>query len=166
MSLYSPFQTNETLESLHNWLLSNWGRLLNWKGSGTPNCLKSSWYSYISIKWSSVANVAYLWVLVQKIYSKMQPVSCTNTLHDVTDLLNHGMVKNTRTGISWEQNITFLRNKKILNLCLKWHILKSYRFVAEVTFSPFMLSVPNDFDLSNPTVTCISILVALASFCK
>ena len=27
--LYSPFQKNITLESWHNWLLSNWGRLLN-----------------------------------------------------------------------------------------------------------------------------------------
>ena len=28
----------------------------------------------------------------------------------------------------------FLRNKKILNLCLRWHILRSYCFLAEVTF--------------------------------
>ena len=40
----------------------------------------------------------------------MHPVSCTNTDHDVTDLVNHGMVK------KWK--IT-LRNKKILNLCLQ-----------------------------------------------
>ena len=26
----------------------------------------------------------------------MHPVSCTNTYHDVTDLLNRGMVKNTK----------------------------------------------------------------------
>ena len=32
---YSPSQKNETLESRHNWLLSNWGSLLNWKGPGT-----------------------------------------------------------------------------------------------------------------------------------
>ena len=32
--LYSPFKKNETLESLHIWLLSNWGRLLNQKGPG------------------------------------------------------------------------------------------------------------------------------------
>ena len=32
--LYSPFQKNETLKSWHIWLLSNWGRLLNWKGPG------------------------------------------------------------------------------------------------------------------------------------
>ena len=32
--LYSPLQKNETLESWHIWLLSNWGRLLNWKGPG------------------------------------------------------------------------------------------------------------------------------------
>ena len=27
--LYSTFQKIETLESLHNWLLRNWGKLLN-----------------------------------------------------------------------------------------------------------------------------------------
>ena len=70
--------------------------------------------------------------MVQKIYSKMYFVSCTH--HDVTDLVNHGMVKNTKTWISWEQNIIFLWNKKILNLYLKWHILRKYHFVAEVTF--------------------------------
>ena len=33
-----------------------------------------------------------------------------------------------KTWISWERNIIFL------NLCLSWHILRSYRFLAEVTF--------------------------------
>ena len=51
--------------------------------------------------------------------------SCANTHFDVTDLVNHGMVKNTKIWISWESNMTILWNKKILNLCLKWHILKS-----------------------------------------
>ena len=32
---YSPFQKNETQKSWHNWLLSNWSRLLNWNGPGT-----------------------------------------------------------------------------------------------------------------------------------
>ena len=32
---YSPFQKDETLESWHNWLLSNLSRLLNWKEPGT-----------------------------------------------------------------------------------------------------------------------------------
>ena len=36
-------------------------------------------------------------VVVQKISSKMHPVSCTNTHHDVTDLVNHGMVKHSKT---------------------------------------------------------------------
>ena len=44
------------------------------------------------------------------------------------------MVKNTKTCISWERNIIFLRNKKILNLLRRWHILRRFRFVAEVTF--------------------------------
>ena len=66
---------------------------------------------------------------------KLYPVSCTNnTHHDITDLVNHGMVKNTKTWISWERNITFLKNKNILNLCLRCHILRSYCFEAEVTF--------------------------------
>ena len=36
--------------------------------------------------------------------------------------------------MSRERNITFLQNKKIINLCLRQHILRSYRFVVEVTF--------------------------------
>ena len=62
------------------------------------------------------------WVEVQKIFLKMYPASCTNHFlsheyyhHDVIDFVNHGMVENTKTWISWEQNITFLWNKKKLN---------------------------------------------------
>ena len=60
-------------------------------------------------------------------------VSCINTHHDVIDLVNHEMVKNTKTWISWELNIIFLQNK-ILNQCLIWHILRSYCFVVEISF--------------------------------
>ena len=49
----------------------------------------------------------------------MHLVSCTDTHHDVTDLVNHEMVKNTETRISSEWNIIFLRSKKIFNLCLR-----------------------------------------------
>ena len=99
-----------------------------------PNCLKDYLKLLpllISINWP---NLVTSWVAVQKIYSKRLLISCTNTHRDVTDSGNHGMVKYTKTWISWERNIIFLRNKKILNLCLRWHILRSYRFVAEVTF--------------------------------
>ena len=78
--------------------------------------------------------------MVQKIYSEMHLVSCTNTHHAVTDLVNHGMIKNTKTWISWERNIIFLRNKKNLNLYFRWHILRSYSFVAEVTFKDIALA--------------------------
>ena len=44
----------------------------------------------------------------------MHLVSCTNTHHDVTDFVDLGMVKNTKTWISWERKITFPWNKKIL----------------------------------------------------
>ena len=85
----------------------------------------------ISINWLILVTS---WFGAQKIYSKMHLILCTNTHCDVTDLVNHGMVKNTKTWISWERNIIFLRNKKI-NLCFRWHILRSYRFVVEVTFN-------------------------------
>ena len=77
--------------------------------------------------------------MVHKIYLKMHPVLCTN--RDVTDLVNNGMVKYTKAWISWERNGTFLPNKKNLNLCFIWHILRSYPFVAEVTFNSMFLYV-------------------------
>ena len=46
--------------------------------------------------------------------SKMYLVSCADTHHDVTDLVNHELNKNTKTWISWERNKTFLWNKKFL----------------------------------------------------
>ena len=49
---------------------------------------------FTSISWPSLVTS---WVLVQKIYSEMHTVSCTNTDHDVTDLVNHWMVKNMKT---------------------------------------------------------------------
>ena len=55
-----------------------------------------------------------------------------NTHHDVTDLVNHLMFKNTK--LEYLQKGTFLRYKKILNLCFRWHIFRRYRFIAEVTY--------------------------------
>ena len=78
-------------------------------------------------------SVGQVWLL-NGLWFKRYIQKCTLSHCDVTDSVNHGVVKNTKTWISWEQNIIFLRNKKILNLCLRWHILRSYRFVAEVTF--------------------------------
>ena len=109
---------NKTLESSHH-----------------PNCSKDTWKLlslFISISWPSLMT---LWVLVQKICWKIHPVSFTNTHHEFTDLLNHGIVKNTKTWIFWEQNIAFLWNEKILHLCLRWHILRSYCFVVGETFN-------------------------------
>ena len=87
------------------------------------------------------------WVVVQKICAKMHLVSCTNTRHNVTYLVNNGMVKNTKTSITWERNITFLRNKKILKLCFRWHILTSYDLVVEVTFN---VKATNNWDIFKP----------------
>ena len=64
----------------------------------------------------------------------MHTVTCSNTHHDVTDLVNIEMVKNAKTWLSWERNITFLQNKKIISLSLWWRIVRNYNFVVEVTF--------------------------------
>ena len=120
---YSPFQKNETLESWHDWLLSYWSRLLNWKGPGTK---RQSCKSFKSLQKN--ITLAYIYQLTNfggfmscgsKDIFKNAPCPCTNTHHDVRDLLNRGIVKNTKTWISWEQKITFLRNKQILKLCLR-----------------------------------------------
>ena len=55
----------------------------------------------------------WMYFVVIERKKKKHLVSCTNTHHDVTGLVNHGMVKNTKTGISGGQNITFLQNRKI-----------------------------------------------------
>ena len=108
-----------------------------------PNYSKDSWKCPFlpllkSINWPSLVTQ---WFVVQNIYSKMHLVSCSNIHRGVTDLLNHKMAKNTKTWISWQQNITFLWRKKILNLFFRWHILKSYCFVAEVTFKEYQLKI-------------------------
>ena len=99
-----------------------------------PNCSKYYWKllpSVVSINWPSLGTS---WVVVEKTYSKMYLVWSTNIHCDVTNSVNLGIAKNTKTSMSWEQNIIFLRNKKIHNLCFRWHILRSYCFVAKVTF--------------------------------
>ena len=136
---YSPFQKNETLKTWHNWLLSNWSRLLNWKGPGTK--LQSSkslkgFQKNIAVAYTQkLTTFGWLMSCDSKDIFKNVPASCDNTHHDVTDLVNHEMIKNTKTWISCERNKAFLWNKKILNLCLRCHILRSYRFVPEVPFN-------------------------------
>ena len=83
----------------------------------------------------------------------MHLVSCTNTHRDVTDLVNHEMVKNAKTWISSEWNTIFLRNKEFLNLCFRWHILRSYCFVAEVTFK--LLTIVANFFVSFIKITAL-----------
>ena len=79
----------------------------------------------------------------------MHPVLCTNAYHDIMNLVNHGMVKNTKTWISWEWNITFLQNKRILNLCFRQRILRSYCFVAEVTVKYIHIMTKVTFSTEN-----------------
>ena len=91
--------------------------------------------SFCSSLYLSIGQIWWLNELWFKRYIQKCPLSqVLNTVHDVIDLVNHGMIKNTQTWIYWERYITFLQNKKILNLCLKWHILINYPFVAKVTF--------------------------------
>ena len=96
------------------WDLQNWKKksLLIWKVS--TNYLSQT---LSSPNVSEDTNVTLLpkrelFFLNMSIYSKMLPVSYTNTHHDVTDLLNRRMAKTTRTWISWECNITSLQKKK------------------------------------------------------
>ena len=71
------------------------------------------------------------WVVIQKIYPKMHPVSCVKTHHDITDLVNREMVKNTKKLYILRTEHSFSKKiKYILKLCHRWHILRSSSFVA------------------------------------
>ena len=63
-------------------------------------------------------NLVTQWVLVQKIYTKMYPISCTNTHHDVTDLINHGMVKIQKFEYLENGTWLFYERKKSLTCAL------------------------------------------------
>ena len=69
-------------------------------------------------------------------------VLCTNAHHDITDLVNHAMVRNTKIWIPSKWSIIFLQNKIIFNLGLNWRIFRSYCFEAEVNFK-----FPNMFEI-------------------
>ena len=105
----------------------------------------------------------------------MHLVLCTSTHSDVADFINHGMVKTTKTWISWEPNITFLRNKKFFNLYLRWHILRSYCFVVEVTFrydtnvcwnTPYIFEIMLVTLFTNAKVDCIFVKMNCVKFEK
>ena len=81
----------------------------------------------------------------------MHSVSRTNAHHDITELVNHGKVKNTKTWISWVGNAPLLQNKNILNLRLRWHILRSYCFGIEVTFKSIFTNFTGVSFSSNET---------------
>ena len=124
--------------NIANWLLSNWDRLLKRKGPETlPQSSKffKRLHRIIVIVYSYLS-VGQVWWLHHELWIKRyiqkctlsHITSCTNTHPDVTDLVNHdGMVKNTKNWISWEWNIIFLWNKKILNLCFRentfWEVI-------------------------------------------
>ena len=136
MPIICLFLKIETLESWDNWLLSNWSRFLNWKdlelSTSPPNCSKDSRKVFALVFVCQLAKFDDLMSCGSKDILKKCTVSCTTTHHDITDLVIHGVFENTKNWILWEQNITFLWNKKVLNLFLRWHILRSYLFVVQV----------------------------------
>ena len=89
--------------------------------------------NYCSCLYLSIGQVCWPHEMWFKRHVQKSILSYTH--HDVTDLVHHRMVKNTKPWISWKRNIIFYEIKKILNLCLRVHILRSYRFLAEVTFN-------------------------------
>ena len=76
----------------------------------------TAWIRAVMIKWLVQARFYFKHCILT-----MHSFSCTNTNHDVKDLVNHGIVENTESWsllkqkklISWELKLTFLWNKKI-----------------------------------------------------
>ena len=96
-------------ESWHNCLLSILSRLLNRKEPLTqPQSSKlfKRFLKIIALAYIYQLSLVTLWVVVQK-YSKLHPASCTNTHHDVTDLVNLGWLKIKKLNIlRTEQNFS------------------------------------------------------------
>ena len=97
--------------------------------SSPPNCSEDFGKIFpllIYINWPSLLGY---WVVVQKIYSKMHPISCINTHHDVTDLVNLWEV------IIFLAEITFkggncLQKELLQNLLLQlstWNMLSLWK---------------------------------------
>ena len=136
---YSPFQKNKTLESWHNCLFINWSRLLDWKGpvyNLTPvlQIVKKIMKNFTLVYIHELTKYGDLMIFISKNIFKNAPCLMYWYSSWRHRFGNHGSVENTKTWISAEQNITFLRNEKSLNVYLKWHILRSSCFVAKVTF--------------------------------
>ena len=90
--LYSPFKKMKhwNLDIFGCWVIGGGCSIKkDLESSPSPlNCSEGYWKLLpllISINWPSLVTS---WVVVQKIYSKMHLVSCTNTHHDITDLVN------------------------------------------------------------------------------
>ena len=83
-------------------------------------------------------SIDHVWWVSQmrlKRYIQKCTALSTNTHHGIKDFVKNRMVKNTKTWMNISrENITFLWSKKIINLCLRRYILRSYSFVAHVTF--------------------------------
>ena len=99
---YSLFQKNETLKSWNKWLLSNWSRLLNWKGPGTYPQSSKLFQRFLNIIALACINQLAQFGDLMSFGSKNifehifeHLVSCTHL--DVTDLVNHEMVKNAKS---------------------------------------------------------------------
>ena len=76
------------------------------------------------------------------------------------------------------RTVIFLRNKKIINLCLRLHILRNYCFVGKVTFKSYFLNnikqtrqTDRQAETQRETEKCdfLSVILALTfemSFCS
>ena len=84
----------------------------------------------------------------------MHHVPCTNTHHDVTNLVNHGMVI---LSILRTENIFSM---KFLNLCLRFHILRSHLFVEKATFKKYVktLTILDAYNISLTNVIPVYLL--------
>ena len=112
--------------------MSNWSKLLNWRlNPSPPDCSKDSWKIIALVFIYQLANFGDLMSYGSKDIFKYAPCLFH---HDVTDMVNQDMAKDTKIWVSWEWNVNFLWNKKILNIYLRWHISRNYCFVAEVIF--------------------------------
>ena len=117
--------------------MSNYSRWLNWKdlehSSSSPSYSKIS-ENYCPCLYLSIGQVCWLYKLWFKRYIHKCIQSHLLIFIMMSQIWQIVWSFKRQVWISWEQDINFQGNKKIVNMCLRWHILRSYCFVVEVAF--------------------------------
>ena len=110
-----------------------WGKSANKKRSKSkvPSKVPSKFFSYkLCPKGISISGPLFMnkWFRIKETYVNLYSPSWANTRYGVINFGIDGMVSNIKKWLAQEWNTSFPWNLKIVKLCLKNYIFRSYHF--------------------------------------